>query len=201
MKKWPGLLLAVTLSASAQSPLQPDDVGTIYIQSHKETADGKLRACGLEFAVISRDFATKGGDTFTAVGSYYVRAGDSFVGWTLKLGIRDGVKQVQSAPAGAFLRAKDGLPPPKSVRTDSDTPGFALFVGAVEDTQVQLLEDILTKNRAVLGFSRQKGQQDVNVDIDFTVRDSKIASGRIVRDHSPEMVNSFSQCTTQLTKR
>ncbi len=201
MKKWPYLLLAVSMSAVAQKNLQPADVGTIYVQAHNETADGRLRACGLEFAVISRDFATKGGATFTAIGSYYVRVGDGFVGWSLKLGIMDGDGPEKMAPAGAFIRAKNGAASPKIVRADSDTPGFALFVGTVEDSQVELLQDILTKNRAVVGFNRQKGQQDVSFDIDFTVRDAKIVKGQINREHSPDMVNDFSRCASQLTRR
>ena len=177
--------------------------GTIFIIPHRESVDGQITACGLEFSALKMDFSTKGGAPVKIVGSFYIRdhtSGGLF--YALKMGIADdlGENTVVSAPANAFIRAPRGKAPVKARRSDAENRGYALFVGAVDDEVVSAYRAIADQRQLVVGFNRVSGQMDVTATLDLTVIDTKMVDGKVVREKSPQPVEEFLDCTGFLLK-
>ncbi|WP_395350061.1 hypothetical protein [Variovorax sp. UC122_21] len=177
--------------------------GTLYTVSHRETADGRLSACGLEFNVIARDHATRAGAAVQGIGSFYLRRMGANFAYALKLGVRDGINPEARpfAPSNAFVRPPRGnAPTTRAIRTESDTPGYALYLGALDDDIARVYQSITEQRRFIVGFNRRAGQQDVNLDIDLSVKAARMEGNRLVRDRTSEMVDEFNACVGDLLK-
>ncbi|RYF61679.1 MAG: hypothetical protein EOO27_00970 [Comamonadaceae bacterium] len=193
--------------AAAQLPPEQEALfrqmeGTLFVKDHTETVQGRLSACGLEFAALTRDFSTKRGAPVKLVGSYYLRRFDGKPGvfYALKLGIFEGPRLAKPvAPHNAFVRAITGEGPAiKAQRSDSDSPGFALFLGEVDDSFLKVYSGILDENLFVVGFNRKPGQMDVSAEIDLSVQDTRLEGSQVNRDRSPRMVKQFVACAGSL---
>lgn len=201
-------LLVVTSAVTASA--QPSKVeaeialnleGTIYTIPRRSSADGVLEACGFEFSEVKRDFSTKRGAPVTMVGSFYLRlAQQAGLVYTIKLGLFDGLGNTTHpvAPANAFISAPHGKAPKKAMRRDSDTLGYALFLGTFDDDVVAAYKSIFEKKQLLIGFNRVAGQQDVTAIIDLTVVDANIVNGKMVRTRSHNGVDDFSACVGEL---
>lgn len=177
--------------------------GTIYVIPHRESADGDLTACGLEFSAMKRDFSTMKGAPVKIVGSFYIRPnGKVGVAYVLKLGVFDGFGyEVGFAPSNAFVRAPNGITPKKAIRTEAETKGFALFVGAFDKSAFAAFTGIAEKSQLIVGFNRKPGQQDVTFKLDLTVTDSQMSpGGKVVRTKSDQPVREFLDCSADLLK-
>lgn len=180
--------------------------GTLHVIPHRESADGVQQACGLEFSALTRDFSTKQGAPLKIVGSYYLRkANTGEIFQALKLGLYDGLAwDSPSAPNNAFVRAPGGLQPPRWIRSESETPGYALFLGRMDDAFMQTFASIADKETIEVGFNRVPGQQDVIVPLDLTVSETTVIDDKAVRKRDKAMVASFMKCSAELagsTKR
>jgi hypothetical protein len=177
--------------------------GTIYVVPHRESADGVLKACGLEFAALTADFSTRGGLHVRLTGSFYIRSAGDGILYMLKMGVADrlgsGGKPV--APNNAFISAPNGVPPKKALRIDSDTPGFALFVGDMDAEALAAYEAIVEDNKLVVGFNRKPNQQDVTTELDLTVVKTEMIDGKAQRTRSDDAVAKFAACTADLVRR
>jgi hypothetical protein len=202
------MALFLSIKATAQNTSAEDKVaqqleGTIRTTSHRSSADGVLEACGLEFSEVKRDFSTKRGAPVTMVGSFYLRQfqGSKLV-YNLKLGLFDGLGNTLQpvAPANAFISPPHGKAPKKPIRADSDTPGFALYVGAFDDDVLAAFKAVIEKKKLVVGFNRISGQQDVAATIDLTVVETNIVNEKIIRTRSNQPVLDFSSCVNDLLK-
>ncbi|GAB3483725.1 hypothetical protein [Polaromonas eurypsychrophila] len=177
--------------------------GTIYVIPHRESVDGQMTACGLEFSAMKMDFSTKGGAPVKIVGSFYLRnSSNGGLFYALKMGIADrlGANPLVSAPANAFIRAPRGQAPTKARRADGENPGYALFVGAVDGDVVAAYQAIAEHNQLVVGFNRVPGQMDVTATLDLTVIDTKMVDGKVVREKSQQPVEEFLDCSGSLLK-
>lgn len=176
--------------------------GTLYVIPHRESSDGVLTACGIEFAAMKRDFSTKHGAPVKVVGSFYLRPNrQTGIAYMLKMGAYDGLSFDNGfAPNNAFIRAPNGKAPIKAIRSLSDSPGFSLFVGALDDDVIAAYGAIVESSRLVVGFNRTPGQQDVTFDLDLTVTDTSMSNGDVVRVKSREPVSAFVACTGDLMK-
>lgn len=194
-------LFAQTLALDGEITRQLE--GTVYTIPKRSSADGVLEACGLEFSELSRDFSTKRGAPVTMIGSFYLRLTKrSGLVYAMKLGLFDGLGNTTNpvAPANAFISAPNGNAPKKAIRMESDTPGYALFLGALDDDVLAAYAAIIDKKKLVVGFNRASGQQDVTATIDFTVVDANIVNNKVVREKSEDMVRDFSLCVGDLLK-
>jgi hypothetical protein len=176
--------------------------GTIYTVFHKETAEGKLQGCGLEFSALKLDFSTKKGAPVKLVGSFYFRLATSDkLGYMLKLGLYDDIgADKANAPFYAFVRAPRGNAPKKAVRMDAESEGYALFVGLLDAEVVAVYKSISEQKQMTIGFNRKPGQQDVTAIIDLTVIDMQIRDGEFIRARSDVPVADFIACTSELFK-
>lgn len=168
------LLIAGTLGLAPCAPsvaqTVPPPSGTIYTTPHRETADGNLQACGVEFLAVGRDIATQRGAPVLLSGSVYIRKGKgNSIFYALKLGVRDGIdpKVVPFAPANAFVSGIDSPAAPVFSKADSDMPGFRLFVGVLDDGFEPFMKSIIDQHKFVVGFNRKPGQMDVSTVIDM----------------------------------
>ena len=210
MKKKLGVAILAMLANAclAQVPDMVAEVarkleGTIFIIPHRESVDGQITACGLEFSALKMDFSTKGGAPVKIVGSFYIRdhiSGGLF--YALKIGIADdlGANPVVSAPANAFIRAPRGKAPVKARRSDAENRGYALFVGAVDGEVVSAYRGIAEQHQLVVGFNRAPEQMDVVTTLDLSVVDTKMVDGKVIREKSQQPVEEFLDCTGFLLK-
>lgn len=203
-----GASLFFCFSAFAQTPAALAELakkleGTIFVKPHRETVDGVLTGCGLEFTALTRDFATKQGAPVKLVGSFYLRPHKtSGLAYVLKLGLYDGFSTDNAiAPNNAFISAPNGKIPVKAIRVAAENPGFALFVGGLDDAVTDAYAAIVEKNSLVVGFNRKPGQQDVSVSLDLSVTDTQFnEAGGVTRQRSGESVDVFAGCSGELLK-
>ena len=137
------------------------------------------------------------------VGSFYLRRHPSFgLAYMLKLGLFDGFAVKDGiAPANAFVRAPNGTAPKKALRVDSDTSGYALFIGEMDDAVLAAYASIIERSELVVGFNRAPGQMDVTATVDFKVIDTQIMQdGEVIRQHSEKPVLDFLACSDELLK-
>lgn len=200
------LFTLISINVCAQSSaeiaqLAKRSEGTIYVVPHRDSADGVLEACGLEFAALKADAFSAEGAPIKIVGSFYLRSHPTQgMAYMLKLGVFDGVGYSNGlAPANAFIRATNSNAPPKAIRQVSETKGYALFVGALNSQINAALAEIAEKKQVVIGFNRKPGQRDVTFTIDLTVVDASMGDdGKIIRKRSDEPVAQFWACTVDL---
>lgn len=176
--------------------------GTIYVIPHRETADGVVTGCGLEFAALKRDFSTKRGAPVKISGSFYLRPNPNTVlAYVLKLGVFDGLSFENGfAPNNAFISAPNGKAPTKSIKTQAENPGFALFIGGLDSGVTAAYAAIVEKRQLAVSFNRKPGQQDVTFILDLAVVDTQMRNEEVVRKRSNEPVDSFVACSTDLLK-
>lgn len=174
--------------------------GTLYVIPHRETADGVLTGCGLEFAALKRDFSTKRGAPVKIAGSFYLRPNpNTGLAYVLKLGVFDGLSFENGfAPNNAFISAPNGKTPAKAIKTQAENPGFALFIGGLDSDVTAAYAAITEKSQLVVGFNRKPGQQDVTFILDLAVIDTQMQNDEVVRKRSNEPVHSFVACSTDL---
>jgi hypothetical protein len=174
--------------------------GTIYVIPHRESADGVLTGCGLEFSAMKRDFSTKQGAPVKIVGSFYLRPNpNTGLGYMLKLGVFDGFSYEKGfAPNNAFISAPNGKTPVKAIRAQAENPGFALFIGALDKDVIAAYAAIVEKSQLAVGFNRKPGQQDVTFILDLAVIDTQMRNEEVVRKRSSEPVDSFVACSSEL---
>ena len=177
--------------------------GTIYVIPHRESADGSLTACGLEFGALKRDFSTMKGAPVKLVGSFYLRPHSvTGLAYMLKVGIFDGLGYTNGfAPANAFIRGPNSRAPKKAIRHEAENKGFVLFVGALDDEVIAAYAGIAEKKQLVVGFNRKPGQQDVIFNLDLTVIDTEMGSdGQPIRKRTNAAVDEFLACSDDLMK-
>lgn len=174
--------------------------GTLFVKHQRETVDGNLSACGLQFAVVAPDRSTGRGATVKLSGRYDLRRWpQGGPGYSLKLAIYDGTGWLDPvAPNYAFVRAPHGSPPRKALRLDAQTPGHALFFDSLDGSFDQIFASIVEDRLFVLGFNRAAGQQDVDASVDLRVSGTRIEDGKVVRDMTPAIVDDFVTCTHEL---
>ncbi|AYM95509.1 hypothetical protein EAG14_04615 [Acidovorax sp. 1608163] len=113
-----------------------------------------------------------------------------------------GAESRPTAPANAFVRSSKGrAPSAKPVRLDSDTPGYALFLGLVDVDTTPTVEAILDQKKIVLGYNRKPGQTDVLTTVDLRVAETKMVEGEVKRTYSDDTVAEFNQCLGALIER
>lgn len=177
--------------------------GTIFVVPHRESVEGIVTACGLEFSALKRDFSTKRGAPVKIAGSFYIRsANKGGVFYALKIGITDDLagNETSSAPANAFISAPRGKAPTKAKRTSAESSAYALFVGTVDGDVVDAYQAIAEQKQLVVGFNRVPGQMDVTTTLDLTVVDTKMQGSKVLRENSRKMVDDFIDCTNGLLK-
>lgn len=201
------LCVPLGVANADQADLQTEAVakliGTVYTTPHRETVEGALSACGMEFGALERDYATKKGAPVFLVGSLYVRQFKAELGYALKLSVRDGVdrKVAPFAPYSAYVRAPQGNAARTLARSLSDTPGAALWIGSLDKDFVKVFQSIVDSSRMVVGFNRASKQMDVQAEIDLSVVDMRTGDdGWPERIRSPKTVSDFMSCIDDLFK-
>lgn len=201
--------LAASTLASAQSNAEELDrmyrslEGTLYTTPHRSSADGVLEGCGLEFSALTRDFSTRGGAYVRLVGSLYLRSHPKVgLAYMLKMGVFDDLASNKGeAPANAFFSSPRSDAPAKAIRSGSDNPSYALFVGAADKPVMDALSSIVEDRKLVVGFNRKPGQQDVTTVLDLTVSDITRVGVEVVRKREDTAVPAFAECVSLLTDK
>jgi len=195
------LALSDAAAETISDDLWDQMMGTSFVVSHVDSADGVLIGCGLEFAALLRDTATKDGMPIRVNGSFYFRKeATTPLLFVLKMAVIDGLgpKPTFTSPANAFIRAVGGTASKPVSKVAADTPGYVLFMSRVDQPVVAAYEAIVATRKVQVGFNRKPGQQDVVTTLDLTVTSAKVVGDRIVRQRSNEMVDEFASCMGQL---
>ena len=179
-------------------------LGTTEIVFHKDTADGILEGCGLEFSALGRDTA-RGGQLYKINGSYYTRTSGSSIHGFLKLGVWDYSKDLTNppkpfAPPRAFISGvnKPAARPASSMK--SDNPAYSLHIFRFDENLRLALESVSDNKRIDVIFNRYPGRMDTATAIDLTVKSSKILDDRFIKEHSDDMLSAFHECSLQILK-
>jgi hypothetical protein len=198
-----GAAATMTSTSPAAGATTPAVVaGTLYVKHHRETIEGRLSACGLEFAAVAIDHSTRQGMPVKLAGRYELRAWpQGGPGYSLKLGLYDGLAWDHPvAPHNAIVRAPRGPAPRRPLRLDAANPGHALFFDALDDTFAATFRSIVEDRTFAVGFNRAAGEQDVTALIDVRVAATRTQDGRTVQEHTPQTADDFHACATELFK-
>lgn len=204
------LLAGLPVWASAQAPARQPPAsagnvvaaGTLYVKHHRETIEGRLSACGLEFAAVANDHSTRRGEPVKLAGRYELRAWPhGGPGYSLKLGLYDGLTwDHPTAPHNAVVRSPQGPAPRQPLRLDAANPGHALFFDALDDTFAATFRSIVEDRTFVVAFNRAAGEQDVTATIDVQVAGTRTQDGRTVQELTTETGDDFRTCASELFK-
>lgn len=191
---------AVAQSSSSDAKMDALLEGTIYTVPHRDTVEGKLTACGVEFAALKRDFKDRKGELVRIVGSFYIRPdGKGTLYYLLKLGVTDMTANFQTfAPYNAFVSTPNDKVSIKPIRTPAETTGYALFGGPLDSVITAVLIGIQEKKQLNVGFNRVQGQTDFLTKVDLTVIDTQLKNDVPVRERSNETVATFNRCMADL---
>ncbi len=204
------LLASLSVCAAASTRASPGPgpeaataavaAGTLYVKHHRETIDGRLSACGLEFAAVAIDHSTRQGLPVKLAGRYELRAWpQGGPGYSLKLGLYDGLTWDHPvAPHNAFVRAPRGPAPRRPLRLDAANPGHALFFDALDDTFAATFRSIVEDRSFAVAFNRAAGEQDVTALIDVQVAATRTQDGRTLRELTTETGDDFRACANEL---
>lgn len=190
---------------STRAPVAPTatvTAGTLYVKHHRETIEGKLTACGLEFAAVALDHSTRRGAPVKLAGRYELRAWpQGGPGYSLKLGLYDGQTWDHPvAPHNAFVQAPRGPAPRRPLRLDAVNPGYALFFDALDETFNATFRSIVEDRTFVVAFNRAAGEQDVTALIDVQVAGTRTLDGQNVQELTTETGDDFRACANELFK-
>lgn len=201
---WTCLLFGAPSRASTPVPPPAPGLapGTLYVKHHRESVEGRLSACGLEFAAIAIDHSTRRGAPVKLAGRYELRVWPQGVpGYSLKLGLYDGLAwDHPAAPHNAVVRAPRGAAPRRPMRLDAENPGHALFFDALDDTFATTFASIVEDRTFVVAFNRAAGEQDVTAVIDVQVLATRTHDGRAVPELTTETGDDFRACANELFK-
>lgn len=180
-------------------------IGTISTKSLRASPDGDLKGCGINFAAIGRDFSTKNGALFKAIGSYYFRNVAGKPEFWLKLGIFD-VDPKNPAVANIATISNAHIASEKReslkhrLKFNGDTPGFKIYSFDATKDSADIWLDFLNTGKLKIGFNRSPEQQDVVFTVDGTVSESSVIDEKFIRHFSRENLADIEACSALLAK-
>jgi hypothetical protein len=184
-----------TLGPSPQA--EKTNSGTVYTQVNRNTQNGKLDTCSVEYGAYIRDHVYGKGQKYYVTGSInFHKMGDGEVGPSLKVitikatPLGNFIGQPES-PVNAYLKSgkfsdsKDFF-----ANLNTDTPG-ALFVKFNNGDAVKSVFNNAKKtNKISVMFSRSPSGLDVEVPLDLTIGSEGEANAKTITE--------FSSCVNEL---
>lgn len=196
-------------SASEQSreldQLANQMIGTIHAGSQRASNDGELKGCGMDFITLGRDFSTKNGSLYKAVGSYYFRNVNGAPQFWLKLGVFDlnlekPGDEIPSAIGNAHVASNGQMALKPKLKIDSDTPGFFIYIFDSTEAAAKIWMEFLQSGKLLIGFNRKVGQQDVVFTFDGNVHSAQFIGNQFIKQKSSDQLDAVADCTSQLIK-
>lgn len=173
-------------------------VGTNYVTFQRDTSEGNLKACGVEFMATGRDI-NKGAAPYKIHGSYYLRQFPDGLYWMLKLGVEEFDSKLLNttmfAPPTAYVSGKNKpvAKPIRSIKSD----GYSLHLFKMGNEANMAMESIFTLNQLDIIFSRGT-KTDVITPVDFRVKGTTFVAQEAKRELTSETTKQLSECTVQL---
>lgn len=180
-------------------------IGTIHAGGQRVSNDGELKGCGMDFIALGRDFSTKRGSLYKAVGSYYFRNVNGIPQFWLKLGVFDinlekPGNEKSSAIGNAHVASNGNMALKPKLKIDSDSPGFFIYIFESTETAAKVWGEFLQSGKLIIGFNRKAGQQDVTFTFDGTLSSAKVIGNEFIRQQSRDQLDEVGNCTSQLIK-
>jgi hypothetical protein len=176
------------------------------VEFQPQQSKGELEGCSVVFRAAFRDHVYKSGKMAMVSGNFtfYVKDPNSaFV--TIKAGIIDlePLSKIANAPEFSYLQSGSAsTAKARYIANDSDTPGFRLWVLAIDEEVAEVMGNILSRNPLTLGMLRKGGKLDVLVPIDLTVAGTDVSAvGKVSRRHSDQAIQRFTECFVKLSDR
>lgn len=180
--------------------------GTYQVAFAPMQSGGRLQGCSLVFKAIAEDHVYQSGRPILLVGNVTVYTAPDKKGFALavKLGIGDPLNTAApfEAPAVAYLQTRSANT--ASALADSqpsDIPGYRMFVYRITDeSTMTVMKEMLESNSVTIGFNRHRGGLDLLVPIDLSVIDTVHDGKGFKRQHSPQAVLQYSECSVNVVQ-
>lgn len=162
-------------------------IGTSFARFNPEFSDGKLFNCGIEFAVLLKDWTYNKGEFSRISGQFGIMSVRGNPGIILKIIVHDlDLKQLDfkpNPPATAYFLNKTFGTTKSSIvdNTKSDTPGAIFVIFNIENT-MELLAEGVSENKVAIAFARRPGGSDIRVIVETDVEETT-PEGKRVRGH------------------
>jgi hypothetical protein len=177
----------------------PSLAGTVEVSHARQQRGGRLEGCSLIYSTIVQDFAYAKGDYVLANGSFtFYAMKDQPVGFSLKVGLKQSNGSIE-APSFAYLQFGNKNTASSATHSSaSDTPGYALWMGAVTQDVSAVLSALMQGETVTLGFSRTKGGIDTLAPINIEVASTTRQGDEFVRQYSETASFEFAYCMKTL---
>jgi hypothetical protein len=200
------LLLLIVVTSTAHAFDLTDFTGTMEVEFSPMQSSGIREGCALVYRVVGQDFTPGKGDLVSLAGNILFSTSKqrTNVGLSLKIGTKRTLDREASVepPFFAYLQSPHGTTArSKHMQFDSpDTPGFRVFMFALDDNAMKVYKDIADGVPITIGFNRRDGGMDILVPIDLSVAETTMAAdGSYVRRRSDEMLLKFVNCVGDVT--
>lgn len=174
-------------------------MGTTFARVLPSFANGKLYGCGIEFAVIAKDWQYRRGGYIRVGGQFGLMTGKGAIASVLKATLHDINTQsftfTPSIPASAYF--VDNYQTSAQYVTgqiESDTPG-AVFVVFQGPPVFKIISDGMTRNRVQIALARKRGGADIPIEIEADVAEAKEDGTRV---RSAQIAPDFFACVGKL---
>jgi hypothetical protein len=202
------ILWLIGISASAQTLDLADFTGTMEVEFQPVQSAGIREGCALVYRVVTQDFTQGKADLVSLAGNIHFGTNKqrSSVGLSLKIGAKktlDPNAKIEP-PFFAYLQSSHGTTArSQHAKFDSpDTPGFRVFMYALDDNVMKVYKDIAEGVPITIGFNRREGGMDILVPLDLGVAETTMkADGSYVRRRSDDMVLKFLDCVTDISRQ
>lgn len=178
--------------------------GTLSTKAVKQTSEGTLQGCSVNFQLMFREWTYSQGRPFIASGSlsYHTNKAMGMV-FGLKVVLAEirrkgsNSQHIFAPTHFAYLEAKKGNNAKAHVQTapsDTANEGRLYIFNAYLPESLEIMEAIMDGGPVTLVFNRKKGESDIRVPIDLTVLDTNDGGERRT---GFETVAEFSSCLSE----
>lgn len=135
--------------------------------------NGELTGCSLNFQAGKNDYTYFGGDLALINGSLnlsVLKGGRPF--FVLKLGVLRSGESDYVAPSSAFILSdKQSNKADFLTSLDAETPGFRMFVFAVGEASLKIMEDTIKANKSIrIGYAMNGGSTSSIIPITLSMK-------------------------------
>lgn len=197
-----GIFLFFCHATDAHAATDDSLDGTYTIEFQPIQSAGKLQGCSLVYSAAALDYTYKQGELLSLKGNISIFGDEKGMLLNFKIGVVENLAKNPTfvEPHFAYLQTSNSSTNEvESKSFASDIPGYKIFVYSLFEPNItKLYEDMISSGKVTIGFNRKANGMDILVPLNLFIRDARLEGNAVKREHSMEMLNAFSSCSSKL---